>query len=169
MPRLSWRKAAAGLVLALGCARTPALVPQAGTLPQDPGAARVTLRGVQLEVDAAAWAGEPPQLDTLLPLQVRVTNGSRVALRVDLERLALVGEGGQRLVARPPTSLEGFAWVETPLREPGGVPEQLEGHGGAGFQLPALEPDTLAARRRHPAGPGPAGRRPAGVGQRLAA
>lgn len=144
---LAWGAALLGAGLLAGCAHDePELKPAPSALevPDTVAAATLSVEGVQVDVDAAAWEAEPEDLDTVLPLKVTVENDSGRPLRLRFREFALVGPQGSRLAALPPLTLDGVALVNTPAAdlEPediGESSESEEGIGGSGLEPMPLE------------------------------
>jgi hypothetical protein len=112
-----WCAALLGLGLLAGCARPkPELVPapSAEVLHGKAFAAVATVEGVRVQVDGGAWEADPEDLDTVVPLQVKVENHSGRPLRLRFRELALVSAEGTRLAALPPLTLEGRVLAPEP-------------------------------------------------------
>jgi len=144
---LAWGAALLGLGLLAGCAHDePELQPAAAAqeLPGEDYAATASVEGVHVEVDGDAWSADPENLETVVPLEVRVENASGRPLRVRYREFALVGPQGSRLAALPPLTIDGVALVNTPAAglELEDIPDSAEGEeavGGSGLEPMPLE------------------------------
>lgn len=91
--------------LALGCATEGTLTPGPGAqlLPGSDTTAFAERAGVQVQVDGAAWRGEPGELARLLtPVNVAIDNRSGRKLRIAYRDFSLVGASGFRYPAMAP-------------------------------------------------------------------
>ncbi len=86
----------------LACAHSNRLMPAPGAgVAGDPRVAEHTAQGVHLRVDSGAWRAGSVR-DALVPVQVRIENGSGRALRVTHSQFTLNGGAGFRIQALQP-------------------------------------------------------------------
>lgn len=117
--RVLWGLAAGTLVWAAGCATTPELKPAPAAQAVDSTAAFETEAGVRMVVDGGAWDGVPAELETVVPVKVRIENQSGAPLALRYGKFSLRTPDGTELTAIPPMQIEGT--------------EMAGGVGGVGF------------------------------------
>ncbi|MCI0572602.1 MAG: hypothetical protein L0Y66_17755 [Myxococcaceae bacterium] len=100
------------LLASSACVTTTQLIPDPDII-LDAEAATAEGEGVRLLVDADAWRGNPPDLESVLvPLLVQVENRSGRPLRLTHGNFVLVGDSGFRFAALPPFDAGGEQHAE---------------------------------------------------------
>lgn len=125
--RIPFRSLALTLTLALfaaGCASGGANLDPAPSANEAPAAEEAVVRnvnGVEMTVQAGAWAGEEGVTQDVTPLQVTLNNGSSDSVAVRYRNFSLIAPDGQRYAALPPFSVQGTVDMrETePVADPG--------------------------------------------------
>lgn len=131
------------LLTLVGCAREPRLQPAAGAraVAGEGVGAIDALAGVTVEVRAEAWSGVPDPLTAVLPLSVRITNGSEHPLLLRYDAMRLNGSTGMSYAVLPPYNIN--------VTEPVPVTTASEGfyvapHLGPYYRGARVWPDPLA-------------------------
>lgn len=98
------------LALAIfSCSSQSQLVPGPGAnaVPGNSEAAEITVEGVHLVVDAAAWRGNQAILQDITPLKVTIENNSGQPLLIRYKDFAITSNKGKYYAALPPYQIEG--------------------------------------------------------------
>jgi hypothetical protein len=92
-----------------GCAGRSQLMPAPGAsiMPNKPGVVDTTIEGVEMTVNAEAWAGDPAILDEITPIRITIKNNSGKPLLIRYRDFAIISQKGKYYAALPPFKITG--------------------------------------------------------------